>query len=169
MRLEKSIKRQRELPLELGEHCLTVLLVEVHDQLGVGVGAKDVALGLQRGLALRVVEELAVEDDGNGPVLVEDRLAAVAEANDGEPAVGEAEALADQEAVVIGSAVPERAGHFLQHGGIGLAPAGQVDNSRNAAHEPSYARSSYSHFNRKSRVIAVPDNTPSEHGYHVPV
>ena len=88
-----------------------MLLVEVHDQLGVGVGAEDVAPGLQRGLALRVVEQLAVEDDGDGAVLVEDRLAAVAEANDGEPAVGEAEALADQEAVVIGPAVPERAGH----------------------------------------------------------
>ena len=61
----KVDQRQRELPFELGEHCLTVLLVEVHDQLGVGVGAKDVAPGLQRGLALGVVEELAVEDDGN--------------------------------------------------------------------------------------------------------
>ena len=40
-------------------------------------------------------------------------------------------------------------------GGIGLAPAGKVNNSRNAAHKPLTPRASYSHFNRKT-VCALP-------------
>ncbi len=160
--LREVDQRQRELAFELREHAFAVLLVEVHDQLGVGVGAEDVALRLQLGLALGVVEQLAVEDDRDRAILVEDRLAAVAEADDGQAAIGKAEALADQEAVVIGSAVPKRLCHGLQDGGIGLAPAGEVDNSCNAAHEPSYARASYSHFNRKIGVIAATRN-PQRH------
>ena len=90
-------ERQRELAAQLLEDALAVLLVEVHDDLGVGVGAEDVALGLQLRLALGIVEQLAVVDDGDGAILVEDRLLAVAETDDGEAAIGEPEAGADRE------------------------------------------------------------------------
>ncbi len=138
--LREVDQRQRELALQLREHALAVLLVEVHDQLGVGVGAEDVALGLQLGLALGIIEELAVVDHGDRAILVEDRLAAVAKPDDREPARGKAEARADQKAVVVRPAVPQRPGHALQDDRVGLAPAGKVDNSRNAAHEPSDSR-----------------------------
>ena len=155
MRFEKSISASANWPFELREHAFAMLLVEVHDQLGVGVGAEDVALGPQLGLALGVVEQLAVEDDCDRAILVEDRLAPVAKADDGEAPIGEAEARADQKAVVVRPAVPQRLRHGLQNGGIGLAPAGKVDNSRNAAHKPLTPRASYSHFNRKT-ACALP-------------
>ncbi len=138
-------ERQRELSLELGEHVLAVLLVEVHDDLGVGVGAENVALGFELGLALGVVEQLAVVDDGDGAVLVEDRLAAVAEADDAQSARCEAKAWANERAFLIGSAMEQRVGHALERGRIGLPLARQVDYSCNPAHRPSSGRSTNCH------------------------
>ncbi len=106
--LGKVDERQRELAAQLLEDAFAVLLVEVDDDLGVGVGAEDVALGLQLRLALGIVEQLAVVDDGNRAILVEDRLLAVAEADDGEATVGEPDAGTQQKSVVVGTAVPER-------------------------------------------------------------
>ena len=119
VRLLKSIERDGELAPELLEDAFAVFLVEVDDDLGVGVRAEDVALGLQLRLALGVVEQLAVEDDRDAAVLVGDRLVAVAEADDGEAAVGEAEAGADQESVVVRSAMPERLRHACSAAGSG--------------------------------------------------
>ena len=130
-------QRDGELAAQLLEDAFAVLLVEVDDDLGVGVGAEHVALGLQLRLALGIVEQLAVEDDGDALILVEDRLLAVAEADDGKAAVGEAEAGAQQESVVVRAAMPERLRHRVQRGGIRLALAGEVDDSSDAAHRSS--------------------------------
>ena len=67
-------ERDGELALQVLEDAFAVLLVQVDDDLGIGVRAEDVALGLELGLALRIVEQLAVVDDGDGAILVEDRL-----------------------------------------------------------------------------------------------
>ena len=65
---------------------------QVRDQLGVAVRAEAVAAAFQAGRVFGVVEQLAVEDDGDGAVLVGDRLPAVGQADDAEPAGGEADA-----------------------------------------------------------------------------
>src|SRR4029078_9915385 len=70
--LREVDERQCELAAQLLEDALAVLLVEVDDDLGIGMGAEDVALGLQLGLALGIVEQLAVVDDGDVAILVED-------------------------------------------------------------------------------------------------
>jgi hypothetical protein len=67
-------QRDGELALQVLEDAFAVFLVEVDDDLGVGVRAEDVALGLELRLALRIIEQLAVVDDGDGAILVEDRL-----------------------------------------------------------------------------------------------
>ncbi len=144
--LREVDQRDGELPFELGEHALAVLLVEMHDELGVGVGAKDVTLGLQRGLALGIVEQLAVVDDGDGAVLVEDRLPAIAQADDAQPSRGEAQTRPEQEPVIIGSAMPQGIGHPLHGCRIGLPLARQIDYSCNSAHGPSSDRFFKSHF-----------------------
>ncbi len=133
-------ERDGELAAQLLEDALAVLLVEVDDDLGIGVGAEDVALGLQLCLALGIVEQLAVVDDGDGAILVEDRLLAVAETDDGEAAVGEPEAGAQEEAVVVRAAVPERLRHALQGRRVRLPLASEVDDSSNAAHRSSSSR-----------------------------
>ena len=70
-------QHEGELPLELREEVLAVLLVEMHDQLAVAAAAEDMAAGLKLGLALGVVEQLAVADHRDGAVLVEDGLLTV--------------------------------------------------------------------------------------------
>src|SRR5256885_957854 len=74
-----------ELAADVLEHALAVLLPQVRQQFGVGVGAEVVALGLQGRLHLGVVEQFAVEDDPDRLVFVGDRLPAVAEADDAQP------------------------------------------------------------------------------------
>ena len=74
-----------ELAVEHPGHAGAVLLVEVQQDLDLGVGAKDVALGGKGCAQLEVVVDLAVEDDGDGLVLVEDRLLAGGDVDDGEP------------------------------------------------------------------------------------
>ena len=73
----KIDQHESELTLEMGEQILAVLLVEMHDELGVAVGAKHVALGHKLGAPLREIEKFAIADDGNSPVLIEDRLMSV--------------------------------------------------------------------------------------------
>ena len=67
--------------------------------------------GLQLGPHLGVVEQLAVEDDGDGAVLVADRLPAVGQADDAQPAVGQRQAGLFEEAVLVGAAVDDGVGH----------------------------------------------------------
>ena len=95
-------------------------------------------LASQLRLALGIVEQLAVEDDGDGAVLVEDRLLAVGEADDGEAAVGEAEAGADQDSRRRqGRDARALAPCAAATAGIRLTLAGEVDDSSNAAHGSS--------------------------------
>ena len=70
-------QHEGELTLEMREQILAVLLVEMHDQLAVAAAAEDVAARLKLGLALGVIEQLAIADHGDGAVFVEDRLLAV--------------------------------------------------------------------------------------------
>ena len=130
-------ERQRELAAQLLEDALAVLLVEVDDDLGVGMGAEDVALGLQLRLALGIVEQLAVVDDGDvpsslkigclpspRPMMERRRLA--------NPKPGRSE-----KTIVVRTAVPEGLRHVLQGGRIRLPLACEVDDSSNAAHRSS--------------------------------
>src|SRR6185503_19275874 len=130
-------ERDGELALQVLEDAFAILLVKVDDDLGVGVRPEDVALGLELRLALRIIEQLAVVDDGDGAILVEDRLRAVAETDDRQAAVGEAEAGTDEVAVRVGAAVPDRIRHLLQHPRVGLPLTGEVDQSCDAAHRSS--------------------------------
>ena len=63
------------------------------------------------GLHFGIVEELAVEDDDDGAVLVGDRLLAVEEPDDAEPAIGEPDAGLFEIAVLIGPAMDDGVGH----------------------------------------------------------
>ena len=69
------------------------------------------AAAFQVRLLLGVVEQLAVEDDGDAAILVEDRLPAVGQADDAEAARGEGQAGPFQEAVLVGAAVDDGVGH----------------------------------------------------------
>ena len=88
-----------------------------------------------RALPLDVIEQLAVEDDVHFPVLVADRLLAIGEADDAEPARGHAQSGAPEEALFIGTAMRERATHSLNDVLRHLAAcARQINHARDATH-----------------------------------
>src|SRR5262249_8664736 len=78
-------QREGKLALQMREQIRAVLLVEMHDQLAIAAGAELMTSRLKLGLALRIVEQLAVAQHGDGAVLVEDRLLAVAQPDDAKP------------------------------------------------------------------------------------
>ena len=78
-----------ELAAQLFEHPLLVVFPEVRDHFRVAVGAKLMAPAFKLGTPLGVVEQFAVEDDGNAAILIADRLPAVGQADDAEAARGQ--------------------------------------------------------------------------------
>jgi hypothetical protein len=107
------VESDGELAAELEEDVLATFLPEVGDEFGVAVGDEVVAALEEFGALLAVVEEFAVEDDGDGLVFVGDGLLAVGEADNAEAAGGEGEAGAMEEAFFVGAAMDEGAGHAL--------------------------------------------------------
>src|SRR5262245_16098101 len=93
------------------EQILAVLLVEMHDQLAIAAGAKLMTSSLKLGLALRIVEQLAVAQHCDGTVLVENRLLAVAQPDDTKPLRCCADPRGQQGAGFVGAAMSERRAH----------------------------------------------------------
>jgi hypothetical protein len=88
---------------------------------------------------LGVVEELAVEGDPDGAVLVGDRLAAAGEVDDGEAAGAQGEAGLAVVVLVVGPAVGDGGGHGAEPRGGELARTGQVQGSSNPAHRRRFS------------------------------
>jgi hypothetical protein len=100
-----------ELAAELAEDVLATFLPEVGDEFGVAMGDEVVAALEEFGALLAIVEEFAIEDDGDGAVFVCDGLLAIGEVDDAETAGGEGEAGAMEEAFFVGAAMNEGASH----------------------------------------------------------
>ena len=98
-------QREREHAAEALDAVLAPRLPGVHDDLGVAARAEDVAERLQLGDQLLVVVDLAVEDDDDAAVLVEQRLLAGREVDDRQAAVAEADARLDVKAAFVGAAM----------------------------------------------------------------
>src|SRR5262249_13531768 len=88
----------------------------------------------QVGPQRRVVEQLAVVDHLDTLVLVADGLAAVLQADDAQAAVGQGQAGAIQEAVLVGAAVHDGPRHGFDGAGRHGSPAAQVNHSCDATH-----------------------------------
>ena len=86
----------------------------MRNDFGVAMGGEAMALRFQLGLHFGVVEEFAVEDDGDAAIFVEDRLPAVGEADDAEAPRGEGQTGPFEEAVLIRSAMNDGVGHRLR-------------------------------------------------------
>ena len=125
-----------ELAAEVVEHPFLVVFPAVRDDFGVAVGGEAMAAAFQRRLLFRVVEQLAVEDDGDGAVFVEDGLPAVGQADDAEAARGEGQAGPFQVAVLVRPAVDDGVGHRPDRPRGDRPPlSGKVKDSRDAAHQ----------------------------------
>ena len=129
------------MTLKLGEQIFAVLLIEMHDELVVAMGAEHVTLGLELRLPLRVVEQLAIADDGNAAVLVEEGLPPVLKTENAEPPMREAEPRCEQGTGIVGAAMEERRAHARDLSPIGLPSTLEVDHSCQAAHFASLENS----------------------------
>ena len=129
----------RRVPDRDGEHPAqplgeadTVLLVEMHERLGVAVGAQRVACALELAAELRVVVDLAVLDDDTASVLVRDRLVAVLEVEDREAPRRERDAAFHVLARTVGAAVDEQVAHRAQR--VEVRAAARRRNPADPAH-----------------------------------
>ena len=75
-------QRDGELAAQLLEDAFAVIFIKMRDQFGVAMGAEVVPLRFELGLDFGIIEQFAVEDDGDGAVFIGDRLLAVREADD---------------------------------------------------------------------------------------
>jgi hypothetical protein len=103
--------RDREHAPQILDEGRSALLVQVGHRFGVAAGAEPVSAGLQPGLDLAMVVDLAVLDDVDAPILVRQRLAATLEVDDGQAARGEPHRPADDGAPAVRAPVQEGSGH----------------------------------------------------------
>ena len=125
---------QGELAVQMFEHAFLMIFPEMRNQLGVAVGGEAMAPAFEHLLGFGIIEELAVEDDGDGAILVADRLLAVGEADDAEPAIGQAEARLVEVAVIVRAAMDDGVGHAFEKSGRHPASTRQIDRPGNATH-----------------------------------
>ena len=82
--------RESEHAAKIAHAIVAVFFVCVNDGFRVGSGGKLMAPADQIGREIGIVVDLAVEDDRNGAVFIEDRLLAAAEIDDAETAMAQA-------------------------------------------------------------------------------
>ena len=104
---------------QLGGQGGAVFLVAVQDDLGITVGLENVTLGLQLGAQVHKVEDLAVENDDNGAVLVIHGLLAGGQVDDAQAAEAQGYGVfggvtAQVVALHIRPAVDDAVGHPMQ-------------------------------------------------------
>jgi hypothetical protein len=112
--------RDREHPPQALGEVDADLLIQVRQHLGVAARAKAVPGGLELAAQLAEVEYLAVLDHQHVPGLVAQRLVAVLEVDDRQPARGHADGPGDREAPAVGPAMDHRRRHRLERGAMDL-------------------------------------------------
>jgi hypothetical protein len=95
------------------------------------------AAALEAALDVRVVEELAVEDGLDGPVFIADRLMAIREPDDRQPAAGERDARLLERPLAVGPAMNQRVAHAAQARDRNRVTSRQIHDACDTAHDPS--------------------------------
>ena len=126
----QAVAGQEQHPLPFvpeaeGEHAAEAIdaafapfLPGVDDHLGIAMRPEDVAFRLKLPRQFLEVVDLAVVDDDDRAILVEERLLAGGQIDDREPAVAEADARGDVEARIVGSAMAQAVVHPLEQGPV---------------------------------------------------
>jgi hypothetical protein len=106
-------ERYRELPIQLLHEVEPLLLVEVDERLRVAMRSELVTALDEILPQLEIVEDLAVEGHPNGAVLVTERLLTGTQVDDGQPAMSQADARLEMEALFIGPTMRQGSRHAL--------------------------------------------------------
>ena len=123
-----------EHPIEAIEARLAPLLPSVNDDLRVAASAKDMSQRRQFGHQLREIVDLAVEDDADRMVFVEERLVTARKINDGQPAMPQPDPRRKIKPVAVGATMRENIGHATEQAPVGVATSAGVENPSYAAH-----------------------------------
>src|SRR5205085_214065 len=120
---------------ELGEAIRAPLPPRGEDHLGVALAAEGEALLLQLRLHLAVIVDLAIIGDRLARIGREHGLGApLAEVDDGEAAMAEADAVRRPDAAAVGPAMGERVRHDPHPPGIDWLGNGRMEDAGDAAH-----------------------------------
>lgn len=111
-----------------------MLLVQVEDDLGVRARPEPVTGCFEARAVFRVIVDLTVRGEPDRPVLVGHWLATVLDVDEAQPPVGQSHAFGEVDPFTIRSAVPDRAGHSLQHRLVDATRRLQRDDARDPAH-----------------------------------
>ena len=142
----QAVTRQKQappvaVPQGKGKHAaetlhtgLAPLFPGMHNDLGVAVGAEYMAGGPQFPGEFLEVVDLAVVDHHHGIILVEQRLLAAGEIDDGQAPVAEAKAGLGVNTAFIGTAMKLELVHALQQALVDRASAARIKNSDYATH-----------------------------------
>src|SRR5688572_5634314 len=120
--------RECEHPAQVLHAIASMILVEVKDDLDVGLGLEGVAGARQPLAQLRTVVDLAIADKLQRACLVRNRLFSTVEVNNAEPALAERRAFIGVEATPIRPAVD----HRLSHRADGVTARGRNDSGDSA-------------------------------------
>jgi hypothetical protein len=107
----------------------------MHDHFGVTAGVKDMTQGLQLRNELLVVVDLAIEDNHDRTIFIEQRLLPGSNVNNGKASMSKPNTGLNMQATVIGPAMPLGVVHALQHGTVNFAAATDIDDAGNATHD----------------------------------
>ena len=119
---------------QFSKHGVAVLFVQMHEDFGVALRAKNMACGEEVAAEFEVVVDFAVEDDADGFVLVPDGLPAAFEINDAEPPHAEREAGHGVQARAVRPAVGDEVEHPLQMRARIRGGRRRVDKAGDATH-----------------------------------
>ena len=114
------------------EEFVAVLLIEMDDNLDVAQGRETVAGGFEIRLQGPVVVDLAVEDQGDAAVFIEQRLMAVVDADDRQAAHAQGDSTVTVGAAVVGAAMDEGVVHRVED--VGDASLAKGEDACDAAH-----------------------------------
>ena len=103
-----------ELSVEILQTVGAVILIEMQDSLGVAVRREAVPASLQLRAQFDVVEDFAIEDDPQRPVLIPDRLLAAAEIDDAQARASQADPRVTIDSEFVGTPVPDHCQHLSQ-------------------------------------------------------
>src|SRR5262249_2995921 len=111
-RLARAVpQRDREHAPQVLDEVGSVLLVEMDNDLGVGIRGEPVSPRLETGPQIPVVVDLAVEHDPDRAVLVGQRLMTADQVDDAEAAHPEANRAVGVDTLVVWSPVDDRLAH----------------------------------------------------------
>src|SRR5581483_7629216 len=128
------VKRKGEHASKLLNAISAVLFVEMNDDFGVGVRGKAMAAGFQVRTKLLEIVDLAVVDDPNGFIFVEDGLVPAGQIDDAQTAHAQSNAGLYEDPFIIRTPVHNGLTHPVNRGGVHHSVRMSLHHSGNATH-----------------------------------